>query len=316
MRIGLDIATFCQNRAVDRIVLVSADTDCVPAMKHGRKAGLQIVIVQLQQQRLAAELLSHADFCRTVEFPQPQMVAAPETHDDVGALPAAPPTPETSAHQPFRILRDAIAAYDYPAVTFDFANQRPAQFPTVRDLDEYLNRLLHSENPADVKDALAGILYWGFLRVGYRDYRVQQFCTTVTDQQLQRCIQVFRTLQGAALRTLKDLRLPEFGFLPFLSKLRTFLDPQRYCVLDNKIGKLQPLRRKLKIHDAIIPVSHDNEAAYGWWVQTCQDLAAKLNAELNAHPPLRPVDIERGIFHLVQANQQDEAEHILAQYGI
>jgi uncharacterized LabA/DUF88 family protein len=43
MRIGLDIASYSANRCIDRIVLVSNDTDCVPAMKYGRKAGLQVV---------------------------------------------------------------------------------------------------------------------------------------------------------------------------------------------------------------------------------------------------------------------------------
>ena len=38
MRIGLDIAAFSHNRAVERIVLVSADTDCVPALKYARKS--------------------------------------------------------------------------------------------------------------------------------------------------------------------------------------------------------------------------------------------------------------------------------------
>jgi uncharacterized LabA/DUF88 family protein len=69
MRIGLDIASLCQNRSVDRIVLVSGDTDCVPATKHGRKAGLQIVLIELPNCRLAPELLSHADFRRCVTWP-------------------------------------------------------------------------------------------------------------------------------------------------------------------------------------------------------------------------------------------------------
>ncbi len=47
MRIGLDIATYSAGGCVDRIVLVSNDTDCVPAIKHGRKAGLQIVLIEL-----------------------------------------------------------------------------------------------------------------------------------------------------------------------------------------------------------------------------------------------------------------------------
>lgn len=69
MRIGLDIATYSANRCVDRIVLVSNDTDCVPAMKHGRKTGLQIVLVALPNSNVAPELLMHADFKRPVAWP-------------------------------------------------------------------------------------------------------------------------------------------------------------------------------------------------------------------------------------------------------
>lgn len=66
MRIGLDVAAYSANRAVDRIVLVSADTDCIPALKYARKAGLQTVLVQPENAHLAPELLAHADFKRVV----------------------------------------------------------------------------------------------------------------------------------------------------------------------------------------------------------------------------------------------------------
>ena len=66
MRIGLDIASYSANRAADRIVLVSNDTDCVPAMKYGRKAGLQIVLVELPNNKCAPELVMHADYKRAV----------------------------------------------------------------------------------------------------------------------------------------------------------------------------------------------------------------------------------------------------------
>lgn len=69
MRIGLDIAAFAAGQTVDRIILVSADTDCVPALKYGRKAGLQTVLVEPQGVRLAPELLSHADYKRSVTLP-------------------------------------------------------------------------------------------------------------------------------------------------------------------------------------------------------------------------------------------------------
>ena len=69
MRLGIDIATFSISKAVDRVILVSGDTDCVPAMKYGRIAGLQIVIVHFPDQKLSRELLWHADECRHVRWP-------------------------------------------------------------------------------------------------------------------------------------------------------------------------------------------------------------------------------------------------------
>lgn len=69
MRIGLDFATFSATRAVDRIVLISGDTDCVPAMKHARKEGLQVVLISLPNHKVASELLWHSDFERRIAWP-------------------------------------------------------------------------------------------------------------------------------------------------------------------------------------------------------------------------------------------------------
>ena len=69
MRIGLDIATFAATNAVDRIVLVTNDTDCIPAMKYGRRGGLQIVLVGFPGHGAARELLPHVDFHRQIDWP-------------------------------------------------------------------------------------------------------------------------------------------------------------------------------------------------------------------------------------------------------
>ncbi|MGN6102520.1 MAG: NYN domain-containing protein [Devosia sp.] len=69
MRIGLDMATFSEKRSVDRIILVSGDTDCVPAMKHARIAGLQLVLIELPGHRLAPELTWHTDIRRAAKWP-------------------------------------------------------------------------------------------------------------------------------------------------------------------------------------------------------------------------------------------------------
>lgn len=69
MRIGLDMATLSAQRTVDRLILVSGDTDCIPAMKHARIHGLQVALVGVPAHRVAPELLSHADFYRRIEWP-------------------------------------------------------------------------------------------------------------------------------------------------------------------------------------------------------------------------------------------------------
>lgn len=69
MRIGLDTATFARSKSVDRIALITNDTDCKPAMKHARIAGLQVVLVTLPNSKPAPELLWHADFERKIGWP-------------------------------------------------------------------------------------------------------------------------------------------------------------------------------------------------------------------------------------------------------
>lgn len=69
MRIGLDIANYAANRSVDRVVLVTNDTDCVPAMKYARRAGLQIILACLPDYTPAPELIAHCDIRRNVRWP-------------------------------------------------------------------------------------------------------------------------------------------------------------------------------------------------------------------------------------------------------
>ena len=71
MRIGLDIANYAKTRAVDRIVLLTGDTDCIPAMKYGRIAGLQVALVTFPNRKAAPELVWHSDFERRVAWPAP-----------------------------------------------------------------------------------------------------------------------------------------------------------------------------------------------------------------------------------------------------
>jgi uncharacterized LabA/DUF88 family protein len=69
MRIGLDIAAYSNLLNIQRIALVTADTDCVPAMKLARKSGVQIVLIALPNGSPPKELAQHADFVRPVAWP-------------------------------------------------------------------------------------------------------------------------------------------------------------------------------------------------------------------------------------------------------
>lgn len=69
MRIGLDIASYSSEHLAKRIVLITNDTDCVPAMKYARIAGLQTVLIEVPNCRPAPELIAHSDYKRSVGWP-------------------------------------------------------------------------------------------------------------------------------------------------------------------------------------------------------------------------------------------------------
>lgn len=61
MRIGLDIASLALKRLVGTIVLVTGDSDLVPAMKLARREGLRVYLDTIGQPHVRPELKKHAD---------------------------------------------------------------------------------------------------------------------------------------------------------------------------------------------------------------------------------------------------------------
>lgn len=61
IKIGLDIATLALKRIVSILVLVTGDSDFVPAMKLARKEGLRVYL-DCMGHGVRAELKAHADF--------------------------------------------------------------------------------------------------------------------------------------------------------------------------------------------------------------------------------------------------------------
>jgi len=70
IKIGLDIAWLALKRIVERIVLVTGDSDFIPAMKFARIEGIQIVLVKFDHQ-VKSEMYIHSDFIRNIAIPDP-----------------------------------------------------------------------------------------------------------------------------------------------------------------------------------------------------------------------------------------------------
>ena len=63
MRIGLDMAILAERRLIDRLILITGDTDMIPAMKHCRKQAIQIVLIAFKGGASFA-LKQHSDIVR------------------------------------------------------------------------------------------------------------------------------------------------------------------------------------------------------------------------------------------------------------
>lgn len=68
IKIGLDVAWLSSKSIVDRIILVTGDSDFIPAIKFARREGVQVVLITLDQ-NVKNDLKVHADEVRSVSYP-------------------------------------------------------------------------------------------------------------------------------------------------------------------------------------------------------------------------------------------------------
>lgn len=99
MRIGIDIASLTLKKQADTIVLVSGDSDFVPAAKLARREGMEFVLDPLWQ-AVNQDLYEHIDGMHS-GLGKPKNGAAPQGGDDCGPNGAAnQPNPASVATQP------------------------------------------------------------------------------------------------------------------------------------------------------------------------------------------------------------------------
>jgi hypothetical protein len=134
-----------------------------------------------------------------------------------------------------KFLKQAIEEYDYPKVLFDFQANTEITYPSMRELESEIKSDLMSGSPNRVRDGLSNILYWGHRTSGYYWRRVNNFRTKVTASQLHQAAYELPRLKGAGLLKLKEIGLPEFTNISFLSKVRMFIDPANWVVLDRNL---------------------------------------------------------------------------------
>jgi len=215
-----------------------------------------------------------------------------------------------------RDLQEAIENYNFPTVAFDFKLDQELQLKNMYKVEEYIISLLLNPDSSAIRDGLSNILYWGYATAGYRDYRVSLFRENVTSYQLQIAGELFRRTAQPTITEIKELGMPQFSGISFISKIRMFLDPEKSAVLDKQIIKMkfsaygeQTILAKVSHSpkEGQIRPSKPNSYAYEAW---CHRLLAI--STCNFDSKYRAVDIERGLFALIRKGKLDDAAKILA----
>ncbi|WP_158306926.1 hypothetical protein [Acidithiobacillus ferrivorans] len=206
---------------------------------------------------------------------------------------------------------NAINAYAFPATYYDFVQNVPIRAAGMAGVESAIGNMLLSANPETAKQGLANILYWGYAQIGFGPTRVDRFWNGVTTDQIHKYQTLVTTRSLPTLRQLRDVGMPEYSGISFLSKILMFLNQTEYCVLDLQLAKLSPSSSFRALHKlkftTTIGVTEHNKNIYNQWREECMAIS---KAYFNGS--YRVVDIERGFFYLIQSAKVSEAQEIYA----
>jgi len=206
-------------------------------------------------------------------------------------------------------LETSINHYAFPPDYFDFINGTPMTARDMTVLEATINNMLLSACAQQVKYGLANVVYWGNANAGYQTHRTNKFLNGVTNQQIQQFQALVANGNIPTLQSVKQLRMPQFSGISFVSKIIAFIDPGNYCVLDLLLARLRNLPGQKALHGLTITtqigVTRNNCAAYYAW---CEECLAINNRYYGGR--YRAVDIERGFFNFIQNDQLAYAQQI------
>lgn len=278
------------------------------------------------------------------------------------------------------VLCDAVKAYDYPAITYNFEPERELLYqkllsrvlggnfdrkvtldhdpdrrtchPHIRDVENHIGKQLNQVSQggldivdvnrkdakltqeelieliatmAEVVDGLSNVLYWGHANADYRWTRVQNFRESVNIAQIIQFSRAVNGLLDPGLVRIKKIGMSEFGYMSFVSKVRMFLDPDNYPVLDRRIANFviepathfPPLQNIKSKSSNVIDITGPKEQKYMNWALWCRGIADIVKPLSSSK--LRAVDVERGIFQFVGSKKdpiphyQREKNHAVAR---
>ncbi len=212
------------------------------------------------------------------------------------------------------ILHQAIEAYNFPYVYFDFEKNQEVICRSMIQVEEYIRSCLISEDILKVKDGLSNVLFWGYAQIAYGNIRVKKFREDINEGQLLEASSLFKNQNNIDLLKIKKLNMPQFSGMSFISKIAMFLNPERYVVLDKQITKMNnttfpTLLNNLKLskNETQIRVSKKNVEVYTNWCLKCIEIS-----KVYFKGSYRAVDIERGFFTLIKNNNIQQAAKILS----
>ena len=140
-------------------------------------------------------------------------------------------------------------------------------------------------------------------------YRTEAFFNGVNCDQLLRFKYLVLDGRVPSLEEIRKLSMPQFSGVSFISKILAFLDPERHCVLDLRLGRLRD-PNGIKAIDRLvignqIRVTDRNSKAYIDWCSECSEISGKYLKN-----NYRTVDIERGFFQMIGSGCIDLARKI------
>ncbi len=209
-------------------------------------------------------------------------------------------------------LRDAIEGYSFPAVYYDFIENSEVQAKSMAEVENIIGPQLRSGDLEVAKNGLSNVLYWGYARIGYRDRRVSNLRDNITPRQLARFQALVISGKVPTMAEIKEVHIPEYSGMSFLSKILMFLNPLHYCALDTQITRLRTQNSQKALNSLSfgpnenqIRISTRNEQVYDYWRNECQSISENYYSR-----KYRCVDVERGFFNLLQQGRQSVAQQI------